>query len=93
MRNGQTASGQTIAKPTAGTFDIDYSGVPIKNQSGQVIGALEIVTDQTAVRKAAILAKKIGDFQDNEVKKAATCLGKLAHGDLDFALADQSQRH
>jgi methyl-accepting chemotaxis protein len=87
MRNGQTSSGQTIAKPLAGTFDIDYSGVPVKNESGQVIGALEIVTDQTAVRKAAILAKKIGDFQDREVKKAAVCLGKLAHGELDFALA------
>jgi methyl-accepting chemotaxis protein len=85
IRNGQTASSQTIAKPAAGVFDIDYAGVPIRNQSGQVIGALEIVTDQTAVRRAAAQARKVAEFQGNEIKKASACLTRLAHGDLNFA--------
>ncbi len=82
MRGNQTSSSDTVAKPAAGTFEIDYTGVPIKDSTGAVVGALELFTDQTAVRKAQRLAKKIADYQEKEINNISTVLKKVADRDM-----------
>ena len=88
MQSGLVASSETDAHPAIGVdLDIAYSGMPLRNEAGQVIGAFEVVSDQTAVKKAFRLAGKISDYQENETRKLVACLGKLAQGDVDFAIA------
>ena len=87
MSTGQTSTSETDAHPVPGLdLDISYSGVPIKDNTGKVIGAFEVVTDQTAVKKAARLAKKVSDYQNDETNNVVTGLSKLAQGDTNISL-------
>ncbi len=90
MINGQVANSETDAHPLPGLdLDISYSGVPIKDRQGNIIGAFEVVSDQTAVKKAARVADKQARFQTEEVGKLLVNLAKLSIGDLavDTAVA------
>ena len=82
MQTGQQASSDTVAKPAAGTFEIDYSGVPIKDASGKVVGVFEVITDQTAVRKAQRLMQKIGEYQTKEIENISAVLRSVAERNL-----------
>ena len=84
IREGRAASSETDAHPGVHNLDIAYTGVPIKDHDGKTIGALEIVTDLTAVKQAARLASKISEFQSAEVSKLVDGLGKMGQGNLDF---------
>ncbi|CAG0946062.1 hypothetical protein ANRL1_02728, partial [Anaerolineae bacterium] len=86
MREGRPASSEAEARPGGKNLDITYAGVPIKDHAGRVIGALEVVTDMTAVKQAARLASKISEYQAVEVKKLVEGLGKMAQGDLNFEM-------
>jgi methyl-accepting chemotaxis protein len=82
--NGQVSTSETDAHPRDGVdLDISYSGMPIKDRQGNIIGAFEVVSDQTAVKKAARIADKQARFQNAEVEKLLAGLERLAAGDLD----------
>jgi methyl-accepting chemotaxis protein len=65
-------------------LDIDYSAAPVKDFEGNIVGAINIIGDQTQIKQAARLAKKIADFQALEVDKLVVNLEKVATGDLDL---------
>jgi methyl-accepting chemotaxis protein len=87
MRAGKTETAETEAHPHGLDLEVSYSGIPIKDESGQVIGALEVISDQTAIKQAARLSQKQAAFQEKEVSRLVTGLGKLAEGDLDLDLS------
>jgi len=76
MSNGQPASSETDAHPGGLDLDIAYTGVPITDRNGNIIGAFEVVSDQTAVKKAARVAEKQARYQNNEVGKLLMNLEK-----------------
>jgi len=86
MQDGRPASSETDAHPAGLNLEIAYSGVPIKDDQGQIIGAFEVVSDQTAVKQAGRLAQKNADYMKVEVVKLTENLGRMAKGDLDFTL-------
>jgi methyl-accepting chemotaxis protein len=87
MVRNQPASSTTVAKPAPGVeLDIAYTGVPVRDPDGKVIGCLEIVADQTEVMKAARLAKKVAEYQATQTQKLADGLGRLAQGDTRFTV-------
>ena len=90
MREAREATSQTDAHPGSHNLDIQYTGVPLRNRNGEVIGALEFVTDLTAVKKAARLGEKIAKYQEVEVARISSNLSKMAGGDLnvDLSLAE-----
>lgn len=91
MSEGREASSETDAHPAAGVdLDIAYSGIPLKDDTGRIIGAFEVVSDQTAIKQAGRIAKKIADYQDNETLKLVESLGKLSRGDLKFTIATET---
>jgi methyl-accepting chemotaxis protein len=96
MQLGQKATRETDAHPRGLNLDIAYTGVPIKSADGQIIAVLEVVVDQTEIKKAARVMEKQAAYQENEVQKLAGCLGKLAKGDLNVELtvapADEDTR-
>ncbi|QTA87248.1 methyl-accepting chemotaxis protein [Desulfonema magnum] len=69
-------------------IDISYTGVPIKNAENKIIGGLEIIMDQTAIKQAARLAQKQADYQKTEVGKLIANLSKLASGDLNIDIEE-----
>ena len=87
MGRDQMVTSETVAKPMAGVeLDISYTGAPIRDEAGKVIGALEVVVDQTEIKKAARLAKKVADYQAAETAKLVDGLGRLAKGDVNFTV-------
>ncbi len=82
IRGGLVANSETDAHPAAGVdLDIAYSGTPLRDGTGKVIGAFEVVSDQTAIKKAARLAQKVADYQNAETEKVVKCLTKLSLGE------------
>jgi methyl-accepting chemotaxis protein len=84
MAEARDATSETDAHPGTYNLDIQYSAVPIKNKEGQVIGALEVVSDQTTIKHAARLAQKVADYQEIETKKVTENLTLLSVGDTNF---------
>ncbi len=83
MRSNAMEKSETQATPQAGTeLEISYVGVPVKDLKGEVIGALEIVSDQTDIKRAQKKADKVAKFQAHEVRKISDVLSNVADGDL-----------
>ncbi len=83
--NAQSAS-NTMARPLQQDIDIHYIGTPVHDRQGQVIGAFEVVMDQTEIVGARKLARKIANYQDGEVQRVKEALSQLAEGRLDVRL-------
>ena len=86
IRNGQDATSETDAHPGSLDLDITYSATPLRDEEGKIIGAFEVVSDQTAIKKAARVAEKIANYQDIETQKLVECLEKIAEGDLSLVI-------
>jgi methyl-accepting chemotaxis protein len=52
MRTGQRETSETDAHPQGMDLSISYTAVPVRDADGEIVGALEVVTDQTALRQA-----------------------------------------
>jgi methyl-accepting chemotaxis protein len=84
MTDQRITKSQTVARPTDKmTLDIDYIGLPIKDLTGKVIGAFEVVMDQTAIKQAQRISEKIAAYQQVEVGKLRGALSSVAAGDLN----------
>jgi methyl-accepting chemotaxis protein len=84
MNTGIVSTSETVANPGNLKLDISYCGVPVKEKSGKINGAFEIVSDQTAIKHAARVADKIANYQTQEVEKVTSALIKLAEGRISF---------
>ena len=78
------AESETVAQPGNYVLDIAYTGLPIRNNSGEVVGAVELVIDQTVIKRAQRLAKKISDYQAKEAQKVKEYLNELARGNTNI---------
>ncbi|KAF0215074.1 MAG: methyl-accepting chemotaxis [Geobacteraceae bacterium] len=96
MQDNRISTSETDAHPAGLNLEISYTGVPIRDRQGNVIGAFEVVTDQTQVKQAARISQKIADYQAQEVNNLASNLKQLAIGNLSFetgvAEADEHTR-
>ncbi len=52
MSGRDTVSAETEAHPEGMTMDISYSATPIYDHDGSVVGAMEFITDMTAIKAA-----------------------------------------
>jgi methyl-accepting chemotaxis protein len=52
MQNDAVFTGETVADPNGLNMPIQYTGSPIKDAGGNIVGALEYVVDFTSTRKA-----------------------------------------
>lgn len=84
MNSGRNEQSEANAKPGNFNLEIAYSAVPVKDTDGKLIGAFEVVTDQTAVKMAMKKMEKIGNYQTRESVKLTKGLNNLAIGDLNI---------
>jgi methyl-accepting chemotaxis protein len=82
MATGQTTINETVAKPNGQTYDISYIGSALKDENNNIVGAIEIVTDQTTQKNALRKAKKLNAFQKIEVDKLSEMIENLSVGNL-----------
>jgi methyl-accepting chemotaxis protein len=94
MRNASSVTAETDAHPNGQRLDISYTGMPIRDEDGQLIGAFEVITDLTEIKqavrvteRAAALNRKQGEFRVKELEKLLVNLDKVAKGDLAVVLS------
>ncbi len=93
MKNGVVSKSQTVARPAQLELDINYIGTPVKNRQGDIIGAFEVIIDQTEIKRAQRVANKIADYQQKEVAKIQTALSKIAQGNLEVSVEAAESDH
>ncbi len=90
---------EASAEAKAGENEMQIYTVPFKDPAGNIKGLLEIITDQTDIKKAQrdaqrqaevvesqmSVAKKQTEYQKEEVQKLIANLEKLANGNLDIS--------
>ncbi|AFL75938.1 cache domain-containing protein [Thiocystis violascens] len=86
MASGQLASSEADAHPGGRDLEIDYTGTPVRNRNGDIVGAFEFIVDQTAIKQSARVARKVSDYQQAETLKLVAGLGHLAEGEVDFSI-------
>ncbi|MCK5519823.1 MAG: hypothetical protein KAI81_01810, partial [Candidatus Marinimicrobia bacterium] len=82
IKNNTMTSASSSASPANKTMLLDHNGIPLHDQEGNIVGALEIITDQSEARNAMNIISKQANFQKVEVEKLIKNLQKLASGDL-----------
>jgi len=85
MQRGSAVTAETDAHPRGLNLDISYTGIPVKDEAGKISGALEFVTDLTAIKAAERVSRKNADFSLTEIDKLSATLERLADGDLRIA--------
>ncbi len=65
MEKDGVFTGETVADPSGLNLPIQYTGAPVKDKTGKIIGALEYVVDITETKKAMDDANKKVDFLNN----------------------------
>jgi len=87
MRDDRTTSSETVARPGRDlVLEISYSGIPVRDD-GTVVGAFEVIRDETAVRRAMRQSQKVAEFQARETERVVAALEKLSRGDLAIEAA------
>ena len=79
--------------PVAWIWISAYIATPLRDEAGKIIGAFEVVSDQTAIKQAARVAEKIANYQDVETQKLVECLTKLAEGDIYPCHRNRARRY
>ena len=82
MMDDGVFEGETVVKANGQALSVQYTGAPIKDAEGNVIGGLETVVDMTAVKQAQATAEKVARFQEIETTKLSGLLERFANGDL-----------
>ncbi len=82
IREGMSFSSETNARPGGKELDISYTGFPVRDINGEIVGGFEFVTDLTEIRRASRRMQKLGEFQSRETEKLITAMESLSLGDL-----------
>jgi methyl-accepting chemotaxis protein len=85
MSQNRKELAETYANPQGLNLDVKYIGVPIKDKNDDITGCLEVIMDQTEIKKAERISKKQSIYQNKEVKKIMDNLERIAIGNLNLS--------
>ncbi len=84
MNKNAVFTEETDAHPQGMDIDIMYTGAPVKDGNGNIVGGIEIVIDQTAQKNLERVAAKVDKYQNKEVEKLSIILNQMSRGNLSF---------
>jgi PAS domain S-box-containing protein len=87
MSSGQRESSETDAHPGGKDLFISYSGDPIRDREGKIIGALEVVVDQTEVRQVMDRLQEANEDLQRTVAEYGAFAERVGRGDLTTRLS------
>jgi PAS domain S-box-containing protein len=90
MKSGNKVSNETITTIGGKNLDINYTGVPIKDKEGKIIGAFEVITDQTDIKRAFRKVQKVNDFQLAHSDMLTVGLDSVSKGILEVNLKTEN---
>lgn len=84
MSKNKVATEETIANPNGKTLPIMYTGAPIKDKQGNIIGAMEYVVDISNV-------KNMEEYLSRKTTEMVSIMKQFAEGDLTVHLAIEKE--
>ncbi len=89
-RNGVFQAETVLTKQD---LPILYTGSPLKDQEGNLTGALGYAVDMTDQKRSEAVMRQIADYQRAEVEKLSATLSRVADGDLNvrYTVADADE--
>ncbi len=82
MKNDSTFTDETIAHPNGAELPILYTGAPVKNKEGKIIGALEAITDIKDIKEAQ-------NYLTRSTQNILQAMDKFADGDLTVSVTPE----
>jgi PAS domain S-box-containing protein len=87
MSDGGTHTAETVVDPNGKNVPIEYTGTPIRNEKGEIIGALEFVLDISARKAVVSEIKQVANrLANNDL--TAKAAGNYGNKDFDELAAD-----
>ncbi|MFO7445551.1 MAG: methyl-accepting chemotaxis protein [Ignavibacteriaceae bacterium] len=84
MRDDRVYTEETVAKPNGNEIPILYSGAPIKNRDGKIIGAAESISDITEI-------KELQNYLTRSTKKMMVAMEQFADGNLTINVVPEKE--
>ncbi len=84
MQDRKIHGAEQVARPNGKKLDILYTGTPILNKKGELIGAMEFVADISNVKEA----EKYLDRSTNQIMEA---MNKFSQGDLTVSVTPEKE--
>ncbi len=84
MKNGSTFTDETIANPNGIQIPILYTGVPVKNKEGNIIGAMEEVINIKEI-------KELQNYLTRSTQNMLQAMDKFAGGDLTVKVIPEKE--
>jgi len=75
MKLNKNVTEETVSRANGGRMDIMYTGSPIKDKNGKIVGALEYISNITEL-------KDMQNYLTRSTATIETAMGKFAEGDL-----------
>jgi methyl-accepting chemotaxis protein len=89
MEYDGTFTGETVADPQGLNIPIRYTGVPLKDAKGRIVGALEHVVDISDLRSLITETQAEHAYLQGEVANLVAALERAGAGDLTVRLVAQ----
>ncbi len=86
MAQNDVVSGETVSCANNGETPIFYTGAPVKDKHGEIIGGLEFVADMTDNKKLMDSIQEQRRYQAQSVSQILNEMNKFAAGDLTVHL-------
>jgi len=84
MEQKQIREGETIARPAGKDVHIMYTGAPVVNRAGELVGALEFIADVTEI-------KETQNYLSRTTNALLSQMSKFAEGDLTVSVVPEKE--
>ncbi len=84
MENDGVFAAETVAKPNGKEMPIIYTGAPVKNKKGEIIGAMEAVADISEI-------KEMQNYLTRSTQKMLSAMDQFAEGDLTVEVVPEKE--
>jgi methyl-accepting chemotaxis protein len=87
MKSNDVNTGQTQASLDDGSvFHMQYTGTPMHDRDGNVVGVIETATDLTLQVEEEVRLNKRAEYQDKYIKQLLSNINELAKGSFNITL-------
>ncbi|HAS88380.1 MAG TPA: chemotaxis protein [Desulfovibrio sp.] len=78
MKNRASTTSETSASPASGEYEIIYTSIPLITRSGEIVGATEVIIDQTEIKQAQATMLDVAGQANDIANRVASASEELS---------------
>ncbi|AEA46380.1 methyl-accepting chemotaxis protein [Archaeoglobus veneficus] len=91
MLSGRVESNETVARPMGREIPILYVATPVKNEKGEIVGAIEYITDISELKEREMRIENEKRYVEEVVNALLPVVEAAANGDLTAEIAIETR--